>query len=126
MANHKHTVANHKHTTDDKHKTKTATVPSGTPGNTDHPKPGDNVPRGPAQPWVPGAPPTGTPPPVPGAPLSPKPPGWSSVYMTVLTAYLSNAHLSSQGVTDDALLDLAAQLTDRLMARYPGQFPVAA
>ena len=116
-------MANHKHTTDDKHKKHpTATVPGGIPGNTDHPKPGDNVPSGPAQPWVPGAPPTGTPAPTPVPSAGSKPPGWyPTLYELVLPAYLANAHLSSQGVADDAIIDLAASLTDRLMARYPRQ-----
>jgi hypothetical protein len=94
--------------------------------NPSHGKPGDNVPAQPGgTPWVPNSPPTGTPAP-PGGPSTQKPPGWSAIFMTVLTAYLSNAHLSSQGVADDAIIDLAAALTDRLLARYPGQFPVAA
>jgi len=83
-------------------------TPGNTPGTTPA-VPGAGVPATPGgTPWVPNGPDTGV-----------KPPGWFSVFFEVLKAYLANAHLSSQGVADDSIIDLAASLTDRLLARYP-------
>jgi len=98
--------------------THTAAKPTAvfTPGNTPNPPkvPGADVPSTPGgTPWVPNGPDTGV-----------KPPGWFSVFFEVLKAYLANAHLSSQGVADDSIIDLASNLTDRLLARYPLQFRV--
>jgi hypothetical protein len=87
-----------------------------TPRNTPNPPPlpGTGVPATPGgTSWVPDGPNTGV-----------KPPGWFTVFFEVLKAYLANAHLSSQGVADDSIIDLASNLTDRLLARYPLQFRV--
>jgi len=93
--------------------THTAAKPTAvfTPGNTPNPPavPGAGVPATPGgTTWVPDGPNTGV-----------KPPGWFTVFFEVLKAYLANGHLSSQGVADDSIIDLASNLTDRLLARYP-------
>jgi hypothetical protein len=46
--------------------------------------------------------------------------------MRVLGAYLANPRVSPAQVPDDSILDLAAQLTDRLIARYPTELSQAA
>lgn len=109
-------------------KTETVTTPPGTgvPDNQDHSKPGDNVPAQPGgTPWVPNSPPTGTPAPT-GGPSTQRPPGWGVIFMRVLGAYLANPRVSPAQVPDDSILDLAAQLTDRLIARYPTELSQAA
>ena len=104
-------------------KNQTATAPGGLPVDPSHSKPGDGVARTPGgTPWVPGGAPTGTPAPTPGPSSGIKPPGWFPTYLQVLAALVSNPNFDPKHGLDESLLDLAEQLTDRLLARYPAEF----
>jgi len=82
-----------------------------TPGNTPNPPavPGAGQPSTPGgTPWVPNGTPTGV-----------EAPGFFAIFFDLVKAYVANGHLSSQGIVDDQILDLAASLARRIQKRYP-------
>jgi len=93
-----------------------------TPTNTPNPPalPGEGIPATPGgTPWVPNGTPTGTPGPTGGPSTGVELPGFYPLFVDLVKAYVANGHLSSQGIVDDQILDLAANLARRILARYP-------
>jgi hypothetical protein len=83
-------------------------TPGNTPG-TPPAVPGAGQPSTPGgTPWVPNGTPTGV-----------EAPGFFGIFFDLVKAYVANGHLSSQGIVDDQILDLAANLARRIQARYP-------